>query len=51
MNQEEKISYLRGITRSIVDYPKKGIIFRDLTTVFQDKKAMALVTEILSACN
>ncbi|MFO7670604.1 MAG: adenine phosphoribosyltransferase [Bacteroidales bacterium] len=48
MNQEEKIRYLRGITRSIVDYPKKGIIFRDLTTVFQDKKAMALVTEILS---
>jgi adenine phosphoribosyltransferase len=48
MNQEEKIRYLKGITRSIVDYPKKGIIFRDLTTVFQDKKAMALVTEFLS---
>lgn len=48
MKQEENINYLKGITRSIVDYPKKGIIFRDLTTVFQDKKAMAIVTEFLS---
>jgi len=40
---------LRSATRSIPDYPKKGIIFRDLTTVFQDPKAMEIVTDILSA--
>jgi adenine phosphoribosyltransferase len=42
--------YLKKTTRSIVDYPKKGIIFRDLTTIFQDRKAMALALEMLSDC-
>ena len=35
-------------TRSIKDYPKKGIIFRDLTTIFQDSKAMGLSLDLLS---
>lgn len=48
MVKKDYINYLKGITRSIVDYPEKGIIFRDLTTVFQDKRAMGLVSEILS---
>lgn len=48
MIQKDYINYLKGVTRSIVDYPKEGIIFRDLTTVFQDKKAMSIVSEILS---
>jgi adenine phosphoribosyltransferase len=48
MNREESIGYLKEVTRSIKDYPKKGIIFRDLTTVFQDQKAMAIVTDLLS---
>jgi len=48
MSREEQISYLKGVTRSIENYPKEGIIFRDLTTVFQDAKAMAILTEILS---
>jgi adenine phosphoribosyltransferase len=48
MSREEQISYLKGVTRSIKNYPKEGIIFRDLTTVFQDKKAMSIVTDILS---
>ena len=49
MNKEECVSYLRKATRSIPDYPKKGIIFRDLTSVFQDQKAMKIVTDMLSA--
>lgn len=49
MNKEECVNYLRGVTRSIPDYPKKGIIFRDLTTVFQDQKAMKILTDMLSA--
>jgi adenine phosphoribosyltransferase len=48
MSREEQIKYLKGVTRSIENYPKEGIVFRDLTTVFQDKKAMAILTEILS---
>lgn len=48
MKKKENIEYLRSATRSIYDYPKKGIIFRDLTTVFQDTKAMEIVTDMLS---
>jgi adenine phosphoribosyltransferase len=50
MSREKKIEYLRGVTRSIKDYPNAGIIFRDLTTVFQDQKAMEIMSELLSAC-
>ena len=49
MSREEQINYLKEITRSIVNYPKEGIIFRDLTPVFQDKKGMAILTDLLSA--
>ena len=48
MNPSEAAEYLKKITRSIIDYPKKGIIFRDLTTIFQDAKAMALALDLLS---
>jgi adenine phosphoribosyltransferase len=46
--REEAIEYLVSHTRSIPDYPKKGIIFRDLTTVFQDAQAMGLALELLA---
>ena len=47
MNQKDAIEYLRKVTRSIPDYPKKGIIFRDLTTVFQEDKAFSIVVDVL----
>lgn len=50
MKREEQINYLKKVTRSIKDYPKEGIIFRDLTTVFQDKKAMEIMSDLLSDC-
>lgn len=49
MNRKETLQYLTDITRSIKDYPKKGIIFRDLTTIFQDPKAMSISIEELEA--
>ena len=48
MNRTEATEYLKRATRSIQDYPKKGIVFRDLTTIFQDGEAMALSLEMLS---
>ena len=48
MNHAEATDYLKRATRSIKDYPKKGIIFRDLTTIFQDSKAMGLSLDLLS---
>ena len=30
---------LKDFIRSIPDYPKKGILFRDITTLIKDEKA------------
>ena len=32
---------LKDFIRSIPDYPKKGILFRDITTLIKDKDAFA----------
>ena len=32
---------LKNFIRSIPDYPKKGILFRDITTLIKDKDAFA----------
>ncbi len=50
MDKKEAIEYLKQTTRSIKDYPKKGIIFRDLTTIFQNRKALALALDLLADC-
>lgn len=38
---------LKKATRSIPNYPKQGIIFRDLTTIFQDGEAFSLALQLL----
>ena len=50
MNQEEKVQLLKKVTRSIMDYPKEGIIFRDLTTIFQDGEAFSMALDLLVNC-
>ena len=45
---QDAVQYLRERTRSIPDYPKPGIIFRDLTTIFQDERGMELALKMLS---
>ena len=37
----QKIMDLKEYIRSIPDYPKKGILFRDITTLIKDEKAFA----------
>lgn len=39
--------YLLEHLRSIPDFPKKGINFRDVTTLFKDAKALAIMEEEL----
>lgn len=46
-NREEAKAYIKETIRSIPDFPKPGIIFRDLTTIFQDGKAMWLSIDLL----
>lgn len=50
MNQEEIRQYLKNITRSIPDYPKPGIVFRDLTTIFQSSDAFSMALDQLIYC-
>ena len=47
MKQENPESFLKNMTRSIPDYPKQGIIFRDLTTIFQNGKAFSTALDLL----
>jgi adenine phosphoribosyltransferase len=42
-NQQRLASYIR----SIPDFPKKGIMFRDITTLLKDRNALAEATQVL----
>jgi len=37
--------YLKSTIRSIPDFPKKGIVFRDITTLLKDPKALKQVVD------
>jgi adenine phosphoribosyltransferase len=41
--------YLRHSIRTIADYPKPGIQFRDITTLLRDPKAFAITIDALSS--
>jgi adenine phosphoribosyltransferase len=43
------IASLKTLMRSVPDFPKKGIIFRDITTVLQDKRAFRKAIALLVA--
>ena len=38
-------NHLRSVIRNVNDFPKKGIVFRDITTLLQDKDAFTLVVD------
>lgn len=42
-----KIEDLKATIRDIVDFPSKGIVFRDLTTMIKDGEALHLTAEAL----
>lgn len=44
---ETNAQYLLNHLRSIPDFPKKGINFRDVTTLFKDAKALEIMEEEL----
>lgn len=50
MNQKEAAQHLKKVTRSIPDYPKPGIVFRDLTTIFQDGESFSIALDLLANC-
>ena len=36
---KEKLEKVKSVIRDVPDFPSKGILFRDLTTVFKDGEA------------
>lgn len=34
------MEYIKSKVRDVVDFPKKGVVFKDLTTVFKDPRAL-----------
>ena len=44
----EKVD-LKKVIRNIPDFPKQGILFRDITTLLKDKKAFKLAVDSLAA--
>ena len=44
---EAQLDFLRQSIRTIADYPKPGIQFRDITTLLRDAKAFALPVDAL----
>lgn len=43
---DKKIEFLKSKITSIQDYPKPGILFRDITTLCEDGEAFAMVTDM-----
>lgn len=48
LNKEQK-EYLLNSIRKIYDFPKPGIVFRDITTLLNDEKAFKFLNDHLSA--
>src|SRR5688572_15584236 len=46
---EEQREFLRQSIRTIRDYPKPGIEFRDITTLLRDRRALEITLEALIA--
>lgn len=46
-SREYEISKLKDKIRTIPDFPKQGVMFRDITTLFKDKEALQKLMEIL----
>ena len=44
----QQLEYLKNSIQSIQDYPKPGILFRDVTSMLEDPQAYALSIELLT---
>ncbi|MCX6751100.1 MAG: adenine phosphoribosyltransferase [Candidatus Pacearchaeota archaeon] len=46
-SREQEINKLKEKVRTIPNFPKEGIMFRDITTLLQDKESLHKLTELL----
>lgn len=47
MNRKERIDYINSVIRTIADFPKPGIQFKDITTLLADPKALEYTYQLL----
>lgn len=45
--EQAKLEKVKSVIRDVPDFPSKGILFRDLTTMFKDADALAIVSDEL----
>lgn len=43
-----KMEYVKSKIRDVIDFPQKGIVFKDLTTVFKDPQALNTIGKALA---
>ncbi|MBD5215556.1 MAG: adenine phosphoribosyltransferase [Bacteroidales bacterium] len=43
------MDYIKSKVRDVIDFPTKGVVFKDLTTVFKDPKALHIIGDELAA--
>jgi adenine phosphoribosyltransferase len=46
-NKKMNLEYIKNEVRIVNDYPHKGIIFRDLTTVFKDPTSLQFLSDLM----
>jgi adenine phosphoribosyltransferase len=44
----ERVEWLKGTIRDIPDFPKPGIVFKDMTTLLRNREAFAYTIDVLS---
>lgn len=44
---DQRIEKIKAIIRDVPDFPKTGIIFKDITTLLQDKECFALSVDLM----
>lgn len=42
------MEYIKSKIRDVIDFPSKGVVFKDLTTVFKDPRALHIISWDLS---
>lgn len=47
-SMENATEYIRSSIRDVADFPKPGIIFKDITTLLADPKALRLTIDVLA---
>ncbi len=50
MNSKENIEKIKSMIRDVPDFPKKGILFRDITTALKDKDTLKIMIDEIYEC-